>query len=170
MIACILGRSQAPASQCIFKQFAREVNAVLPKLEAMRPLSWSACAIVFSSADQLKCAATAGVLPMLCSPVISNVLVTKTLIDGGAGLNVLSVETFNNLQVPYSQLQPTKPFSGVTDGSTVPIGQVRLPVTFGARDNYHTELIDFDVAHIRLPYIATLEYPSSLQVHGGNAP
>ena len=84
----------------------------------------------------------------------------RTLIDGGAGLNVLSVETFNNLQVPYSHLQPTKPFSGVTDGSTVPIGQIRLPVTFGARDNYRTELIDFDVAHIRLSYNAILGYPA----------
>src|SRR3954465_13749529 len=82
---------------------------------------------------------------MLCSPVISNVLVTRTLIDGGAGLNDLSVETFNNLQVPYDQLQPTKPFSGVT---------------FGARSNYRTELIDFDVAHIRLPYNAILGYPA----------
>ena len=98
------------------------MNATLPKLEATRPLRWSQCAITFNSADQLKYAATAGVLLMLCSPIISNVQVTKTLIDGGAGLNVLSVETFNNLQVPYSQLQPTKPFSGVTDGSTVPIG------------------------------------------------
>ena len=83
----------------------------------------------FSSTDQLKCAATTGALPMLCSPVISNVQVTKTLIDGNAGLNVLSVDTFDSLQVPYDQLQPTKPFSGVTDGSTTPIGQVRLPVT-----------------------------------------
>ena len=97
---------------------------------------------------------------MLCSPIINNVLVTRTLIDGGAGLNVLSVETFNNLQVPYDQLQPTKPFSRVTDASTVPIGQVRLPVTFGARDNYRTKLIDFDVAHIRLPYNAILGYPA----------
>ena len=136
------------------------MNAVLPKLEATRPLRWSACTITFSSADQHKCAATARVLPILCSPVISNAQVTRTLIDGGAGLNVLSVETFNNLQVPYSQLQPTKPFSGVTDGSTVPIGQVRLPVTFGARDNYRTELINFDVAHIRLPYNAILGYPA----------
>ena len=47
---------------------------------------------------------------MLCSPIVSNMVVTKTLIDGGAGLNVLSVETFNNLQVPYSQLQPTIAF------------------------------------------------------------
>ena len=97
---------------------------------------------------------------MLCSPVISNVQVTKSLVDGGAGLNVLSVETFDSLQVPYNQLQPTKPFSGVTDGSTTPIGQVRLPVTFAQRDNYHTGLTDFDVAHIRLPYNAILGYPA----------
>ena len=97
---------------------------------------------------------------MLCSPVISNMQVTRTLIDGGAGLNVLSVETFDNLQVPYDQLQPTKPFSGVTDGSIVPIGQVCLPVTFGQRNNYRIELIDFDVADIRLPYNAILGYPA----------
>ena len=126
-----MGGAQAPASQRIFKQFAREVNAVLPKLEATCPLRWSKCAITFSLVDRLKCAATAGFLLMLCSPVINNVQVTKTLIDGGAGLNVLSVDTFDNLQVPYEQLQPTKPFSGVTNGSTTLIGQVCLPVTFG---------------------------------------
>ena len=62
--------------------------------------------------------------------------------------------------MPYDQLLPIKPFSGVTDGSSVPIGQIHLPVTFGARDNYRTELIDFDVAHIRLPYNAILGYPA----------
>ena len=77
------------------------MNAVLPKLEATGPLRWTKCPITFSSADRLKCAATAGALPMLCSPVISNVQVTKTLINGGAGLNVLSVDTFDNPQVPY---------------------------------------------------------------------
>ena len=97
---------------------------------------------------------------MLCSPIISNVQVIKTLIDVGTGLNVLSVETLDRLQVPYDQLQPTKPFSRVTNGSTTPIGQVRLPVTFGRRDNYRIELIDFDVAHIRLPYNAILGYPA----------
>ena len=55
---------------------------------------------------------------------------------------------------------PTKPFSGVTDGSTVPIGQVCLLVTFGGRKNYHTELIVFDIAHIHLPYNAILGYPA----------
>ena len=121
------------------------MNATLPRLEDTRPLRWSKCTITFSSSDQLKCAATISALPMLCSPIISNVLVTKTLIDGGAGLNVLSIDTFDRLQVSYDQLQPTKPFSGVTDGSTTPIGQIRLPVTFGQCDNYRTELIDFNM-------------------------
>ena len=33
--------------------------------------------------------------------------ITKTLIDGGAGLNVLSVEAFNLLQMSYDQLSPS---------------------------------------------------------------
>ena len=48
--------------------------------------------------------------------------VSKTLIDGGAGLSVISVETFEKLQVPYERLMPTRPFSGVTDGLTTPLG------------------------------------------------
>ena len=51
----------------------------------------------------------------------------------------------------------------MTDGSTTPIGQVRQPVTFGERKNYRTELIDFNVAHIRLPYNAILGYPALAQ-------
>jgi hypothetical protein len=42
----------------------------------------------------------------------------------------------------------------------MPIGQVRLPVTFGTRDNYKTESLDFDVAYIVLPYNAILGYPA----------
>ena len=67
---------------------------------------------------------------------------------------------YDNLQVPYDQLRPTKPFSGVTDGSIMPIGQVRLPVTFGQRNNYCTDLIDFEVTRIGLPYNAILGYPA----------
>ncbi|XP_073360136.1 uncharacterized protein [Aegilops tauschii subsp. strangulata] len=70
---------------------------------------------------------------MLCTLTISNVAITKTLIDGGADLNVLYVETFEMLQV-------------------------RLSVTFGTRTNYRTELIDFDVARIDLSYNAILGY------------
>ena len=40
-----------------------------------------------------------------------------------------------------------------------PLGQIRLPVTFNTHDNYCTELIDFDIARIGLPYNAILGYP-----------
>jgi hypothetical protein len=100
-IACILGGVHAPASNRLFKQFFREVNAALPRPDASRPLKWSQYSITFDARDSLKTIALAGMLPMLCTPTISNVLVTKTLIDGGAGLNMISVEAFDSLQVPY---------------------------------------------------------------------
>ena len=99
---------------------------------------------------------------MLCTPTICHVAMTKMLIDGGAGLNVLSVEAFNLLHIPLERLRPNKPFSGVGGGSSSPLGQIRLPVTFGTRDNYRTELVDFNIARIGLPYNAILGYPAWL--------
>jgi hypothetical protein len=87
----------------------------------------------------------------LCTPTINNIVVNRTLIDRGAGLNIISIEVFEKMQVPYHQLMPTRPFFRVTEGSTTPIGQVCLPVTFGTRDNYRTESLDFDIAYIDEP-------------------
>ena len=101
-----------------------------------------------------------GTIPLICTPTINNITVTKTFIGGGASLNVISVETFEKLQVPYEWLMPTKPFLGVTDGTTTPLGQVRLVVTFRTRENYRTEQIDLDVAYTGLPYNAILGYPA----------
>ncbi|KAI4983998.1 hypothetical protein ZWY2020_040788 [Hordeum vulgare] len=139
----------------------------------MHPLNCSQSTIAFYPSDQLRCSFMAGKHPMMCTPTISSVLVTKTLIDSGAGLNILSAETFEKLQLSYEHLMPTKPFSGVTEGSTVPIGQVHQPVTFGESKNYHTEIIIFDVAHLHLPYNAILGYPALAKFmvvihHGSN--
>jgi hypothetical protein len=96
----------------------------------------------------------------VCTPTINNIAVNRTLIDGGADLNIISVEVFEKMQVPYHRLMPTRPFFGLTEGSTTPIGQVRLPVTFGTRDNYRTASLDFDITYIALPYNAILGYPA----------
>jgi hypothetical protein len=124
-------------SNRLFKQFSHEVNDALSRPEAARPLKWSQYAITFESKDYLRSMADAGALPMLCTPTISNVAMTKTLIDGGASLNMISIETFETLQVPYDQLMPTRPFFKLTDGSTIHLGQVRLHVTFGTRQLPH---------------------------------
>jgi hypothetical protein len=61
---------------------------------------------------------------MVCSPIICSSTVFWTLIDGGAGLNFLFVEAFDKLGVSRDRLRATKPFTGVTDSATTPIGQV----------------------------------------------
>ena len=73
------------------------------------------------------------------------------------------MEAFSLLRVPLERLRPNKPFLGVGGGSSSFLWQIRLPVTFGTRDNYRTELVDFDVAHIGLPYNAILGYPALAQ-------
>jgi hypothetical protein len=101
-----------------------------------------------------------GTIPLLCTPTINNIAVNCTLIDRGAGLNIISIKIFEKMQVSYHRLMPTRPFFGVTEGSKMPIGQVCLPITFGTRDNYMIESLDLDVAYIALPYNAILGYPA----------
>jgi hypothetical protein len=123
-------------------------------------MKWSTSKIGFNEEDHPTSTKGVGTIPLMCTPTINNITVNRTLIDGGAGLNIISVEVFEKMQVPYHQLMPTRPFFGVTEGSTTPIGQVHLPVTFGTRDNYRTESLDFDIAYIALPYNAILGYPA----------
>ena len=93
-IACILGGAQAPLSNRHFKKFSREVSVVLPRIEASQPLKWSEYRISFDASDHPKSTGSVGMIPLVCTPTIKNIAVTKTLLDGGAGLNVISVETF----------------------------------------------------------------------------
>jgi hypothetical protein len=123
-------------------------------------MKWSTSKIGFDEEDHPTSTKGIGTIPLLCTPTINNIAVNHTLIDGGAGLNIISVEVFEKMQVPYHWLMPIRPFFGVTEGSTTPIGQVCLPVTYGTRDNYRTESLDFDVAYIALPYNAILGYPA----------
>jgi hypothetical protein len=123
-------------------------------------MKWSTSKIGFDEEDHPASTKGIGTIPLLCTPTINNIAINRTLIDGGAGLNIISVEVFEKMQVTYHRLMPTRPFFGVTEGSTTPIGQVRLPVTFGTRDNYRIESLDFDVAYIALPYNAILGYPA----------
>jgi hypothetical protein len=155
--ACLLGGAQAPLSNCHFKQLSREIVAAQPNVNSHR-LKWSTNKIDFNEEDHPVSTKAVGTIPLLCMPTINNIAINRTLIDGGTGLSIISVEVFEKMQVPYHRLMPTQPFFGVTEGSTTPIGQVRLPITFGNRDNYRTKSLDFDVAYIALPYNAILGY------------
>ena len=159
-MACIHGGASAFTSRRQFKLLARELGAAVPSVDISRPLRWSDTPITFDQADHPKSSSGVGRLPLVVSPTICNIQVTRMLVDGGAGLNILTPDVFKKMQVPPGRLQPTMPFYGVTSGFTMPLGQVSLMVTFGTRDNYRTEGIVFDIANIDLPYNGILGRPA----------
>ena len=96
----------------------------------------------------------------MVSPTIRNLKVTKVLVDGGVGLNLISPAVIKKLQIPDGDLEETGTFQGVNPGRSQPKGKVTLPVTFGGELNYRTERIVFDVAEIPLPYNGILGRPA----------
>jgi hypothetical protein len=104
--------------------------------------------------------AGAGILPLITAPVITNMKLHHVLIDGGAGLNVISHAAFKQLQILGSRLGPSCPFSGVDPQPVYPHGSIALPVTFGTEENFRTENVQFDVAKVNLPSNAIIGRPA----------
>ena len=80
--------STAPACFCpqrldISPIDSREINAVLPRMEASRPLKWSEHKISFDAPDHPKSTRTVGTIPLVCTHTINNIAITNTLLDGG---------------------------------------------------------------------------------------
>jgi hypothetical protein len=104
--------------------------------------------------------AGAGILPLITAPIIANMRLHHVLIDGGVGLNVISHAAFKQLQIPGSRLGPSRPFSGVGPQLVYPLGTIALPVTFGTKENFRMENVQFDVAEVNLPFNAIIGRPA----------
>ena len=81
--------------------------------------------------------------------------------DGGSGLNILYIDTLNAMRIPRSELRPVgSPFHGVISGAQAyPLGQIDLPVTFGSRANFRSEVLTFEVVDFPGSYHAILGWP-----------
>jgi hypothetical protein len=89
---------------------------------------------------------------LVLDPVVAEVWLTKVLIDGGSGLNLIFASTLRKMGLDFTDmLVPSKsPFYVIVLGNVVhPLGTVVLPVTFGMRENYRTEFIKFEVANFK---------------------
>jgi hypothetical protein len=84
----------------------------------------------------------------LVSPTIHNLKVTKMLVDGGAGLNLISPEVISKLQISEEELETTGTFQGINPDRRRPKGKITLPVAFGRELNYQTEKVVFDVVEL----------------------
>ena len=80
---------------------------------------------------------------------------------GGSGLNVLYVDTLDAMRIPRSELRPvSSSFYGVIPGAQAyPLGQIDLPVTFGDRANFCSEVLTFKVVDFLGSYHTILGWP-----------
>jgi hypothetical protein len=125
---------------------------------APRPLRWLEVPISFSRDDQWTSFSEPGKFPLVLDPVVVEVRLTKVLINGGSGLNLIFASTLRKMSLDFTDmLVPSKsPFYGIVPR----LGTVILPVTFSTRENYRTEFIKFEVANFESSYHAILGRPA----------
>jgi hypothetical protein len=143
------------------KLLLREIMSIEPV--APQPLHWLEVPISFSRDDQWTSFSKPGKFPLVLDLVVAEVRLTKVLIDGGSGLNLIFVSTLRKMGLDFTDiLVPSKsPFYGIVLGNAAhPLGTVVLPVTFGTRKNYRTEFIKFEVANFESSYHAILSRPT----------
>jgi hypothetical protein len=107
------------------KSLRREVLSATPGVPKATPHQrWWSTTISFGVSNCLGNMAGASILPLITAPVIANIKLHHVLIDGGAGLNVISHAAFRQLQIPGSRLGPSHPFSGVGAQPVYPLGSI----------------------------------------------
>ncbi|XP_066385088.1 uncharacterized protein [Miscanthus floridulus] len=76
-----------------------------------------------------------GCYPLIVDSIIHKKRLTKVLMDGGSGLNILYIDTLDAMHIPQLKLCLVgSPFHGVILGAhAYPLGQIDLPVMFGNR-------------------------------------
>jgi hypothetical protein len=106
----------------------REVLNIEPTVPT--PLRWSEVPITFSRADQWTSFSEPGRFPLILNLVVAGSRLTKVLIDGGSGLNVLFTKTRKKMKLDITDM-PTKsmsPFYDIVLGNTtIPLGSVVMP-------------------------------------------
>jgi hypothetical protein len=155
----IYGGQVANTSARHNKQERREVCSV--KVAAPVYLDWSDKPIAFDQGDHPDCMPSPGRYPLVVNPVISNARLTKVLMDGGSSLNIIYAETLGLLEIDLSMIRAgVAPFHGIVPGKRVhPLGQLDLPVCFGAPSNFRRETLTFEVVGFRGTYHAVLGRP-----------
>jgi hypothetical protein len=144
------------------KATRREVLSIEPAVPT--PLRRSEVPITFSRADQWTSFSEPWCFPLVLKPVVACSRLNKVLIGGGSGLNVLFTKTLKKMKLNIAHMltNSTLPFYGIVPGnSTIPLGSVVVPVTFGeTMENYRTEYIKFEVADFETSYQTILGRPA----------
>ena len=68
-------------------------------------LSWSESPITFDQRGHPSHVVRSGRYPLVIDPIVHKKHLTKVLMDGGSGLNILYVDTLDAMRIPRSKLR-----------------------------------------------------------------
>ena len=94
----------------------------------------------------------------MVDPVVGGTRLTKVLMDGGSGLNMLNAEALRGMGIPMSKLSESNMrFDGIIPGKKADsLSQITLDVAFGDSKNYRKEKLTFEVVDFHSAYHAIL--------------
>ncbi|KAK1663356.1 hypothetical protein QYE76_051515 [Lolium multiflorum] len=146
------------------KSALRILNATVPAVPQY--VKWSEKACTFDRSDH------PAVIPKECyalvvSPRIDGYDFSKCLMDGGASLNIMYLETLEKMNLTKEQLKhSTTEFHGVVPGKKAnSLGSIKLPVAFGDVNNYREEMITFEVVPFKSSYHVIFGRPTYHKFH-----
>ena len=97
----------------------------------------------------------------MVDPIIGTKWLTKVLMDGGSGLNIMYAKTLDTMRIDRSCIRLTRvPFYGIVPRKqAMPFGQIDLPITFGDPTNYRMKTLTFEVVEFHGTYHGILGRP-----------
>ena len=117
----IFGGSAAYNSKHHQKVARREVYTTEPATPTF--LRWLESAIIFDWTDHPKSVSHPRRYPLVVDPIVGPKRLTKVLMDGGSGLNIMYAKTLDKMGIDRTRLRPTQaPFHGIV------LGKLAMPL------------------------------------------
>ena len=135
---------------------ARRSSAEIYHVAKINP--WNDTTITFNASDEPRFQTVQAPAALVLSPMVDGFRLTKVLMDGGSGLNLIYEETLSKMEIDKSRIEQ----SGTTFRRIIPTleaqcaGKITLDVVFGTLENYRSEGITFQVAPFSSGYHALL--------------
>ncbi|KAK1632952.1 hypothetical protein QYE76_007267 [Lolium multiflorum] len=146
------------------KSAIRILNATVPAVPQY--VRWSEVPCTFDREDHPT------IVPKECyalvvSPRIDGYDFSKCLMDGGASLNIMYLETLERMNLTKEQLKHSNTeFHGVVPGKKAnSLGSITLPVAFGDVHNFREEKITFEVVPFKSSYHVIFGRPTYHKFH-----
>jgi hypothetical protein len=133
------------------KEYFRQVNYVGVEGPIVQS-KWSHIPITFTHED-LQLWSFSHTDAFVIQAHVASWEIARVLIDNGSQADILFLHTLEKMNIARSQLKPSfKPFYGFGGKTTLPVGNISLPVSFGNPSNACTEYVTFDVVDLYYPY------------------